>query len=134
MKIQTQDKLYRSSKMRRLKKGLAIISLLVFISSCSKVSDNNGSTGFGTSPVDCSVTPKTFLADVLPLVQASCGGCHGTGSNNGPGALTSYTEIFNARAAIRTAVESGRMPQNGSLTGAQKAALFCWMDNGAPNN
>jgi len=125
--------------MQRVKEGFLIISLVVYIIACSKPSKNNdpvvvGGGGGGGTPVDCSGAPKTFAADVRPIIQSRCGGCHGAGSGNGPGALTTYTEISNAKTAIRAAIESGRMPQGGTLTAAQKAAIICWVDNGAPNN
>ncbi|MBL0068589.1 MAG: hypothetical protein IPP39_08910 [Chitinophagaceae bacterium] len=91
----------------------------------------------GTTTVDFStVINKAYAADVSPILQASCNlaGCHAAGSFNGPGALTNYTEIFNARAAIRVSVASGRMPQGSSLSTGQKNSILCWIDSGAPNN
>jgi len=87
--------------------------------------------------VDCSGTAKSFSTDVNPIIQATCttnSGCHGSGSNNGPGELLTYSEIFSSRSSIRSAVASGSMPKTGSLTTAQKNAIICWIDNGAPNN
>jgi hypothetical protein len=87
--------------------------------------------------VDCSGTAKSFSADVNPIMQATCtsnSGCHGAGSNNGPGELLTYSEIFNARSSIRSTVASGSMPKTGSLTSTQKNAIICWIDNGASNN
>lgn len=110
-----------------------IIILSVFISiSCSK--DNDGG---GTTTVDCStVTNKAFSADVNPIIQGTCGssGCHGTGSTNGPGALTNYAQISGSASSIRSAVSSGRMPKNSSLSSGQKNSIICWIDNGALNN
>jgi hypothetical protein len=85
---------------------------------------------------DCSTT-KSYTSDVSPIIQSSCAtnsGCHASGSTNGPGALTTYAQVYNARAAIRTAVANGSMPQNGSLSNTQKNAIICWIDNGAANN
>ena len=117
-----------------MSKALVITASLIFIISifisCSK-DDNNGSS------LDCStITNKAFAADVNPIIQNSCNvaGCHASGSFNGPGALTNYTEVFNARARIRPAIASGRMPQGGSLSTAQKNSILCWIDGGAPNN
>jgi hypothetical protein len=104
----------------------------LLISSCSKEGGGGGST-----TVDCNtVSNKAFAADVNPIIQSTCAisGCHASGSTNGPGALTSYTEIFNARTNIRSAVSSGRMPQTGSLSTSQKNSIICWIDGGAPNN
>jgi hypothetical protein len=119
--------------MALLKKliGISLCSLF-FFASCSKDDD-----GGGGASVDCAtVTNKAFAADISPIIQSTCAvsGCHAAGSFNGPGALTSYTEIFNSRTAIRTAVASGRMPQGGSLSTGQKNSIICWIDGGAPNN
>jgi hypothetical protein len=109
-----------------------IIFLSVFISiSCSK--DNGG----GTTTVDCStVTNKAFNADVSPIILGTCGGpgCHGTGSGNGPGPLTNFAEISGSASSIRSAVSSGRMPKNSSLSSGQKNSIICWIDSGSPNN
>ena len=113
-----------------MKKNFVLITVLGFLFACSKNADSAGSS------VDCSGTAKSFATDVSPVIQAKCAvsGCHPSGSNNGPGELISYSEIYNARIAIRNAVITGEMPQNGSLTTAQKNAIICWIDNGASNN
>jgi hypothetical protein len=101
------------------------ISLL--IAGCTKDKENTNN--------DCSTT-KSWTSDVSPIIQSSCAitSCHASGSANGPGALTSYQAVFNARTAIRQAVASGAMPKTGSLTAAQKNAIICWIDSGAPQN
>jgi hypothetical protein len=86
--------------------------------------------------VDCS-TAKSFATDVSPVFQGSCSynsSCHGTGSTKGPGALVSYTQIYNNRVAIRTAVMNGIMPENGSLSSSALSAIVCWIDAEAENN
>lgn len=109
---------------------LIMLSCVLFWA-CSK--DNGSETG----AVDCSGTTKTFSGDVLPVIQSTCAtnsSCHGTGSNNGPGVLSTYNQVYNNRSTIRSAVANETMPQNGSLTTAQKNAILCWIDNGAANN
>ncbi len=109
---------------------LTILTITLLIA-CSKDNDTGAS-------LDCStVTNKAFAADINPIIQSSCAfssGCHGSGSTNGPGVLTSYTSVFNARTAIRSAVASGSMPQGSSLATNQKNSILCWIDSGAPNN
>lgn len=112
----------------------AAFCLMIGFASCSK-SSGSSSTTTPTTP-DCS-TAKTFAGDVAPIVGASCAtnsGCHATGSTNGPGALTTYSQIYSARTAIRAAVANGSMPQGSSLSTSQKNAILCWVDAGAPNN
>jgi hypothetical protein len=107
------------------------ILLMCLITSCTK---NNPAP---EQALDCSkVTNKDFAADINPIIQSTCNqqGCHDIGSTNGPGPLTNYTQFFNARSAIRPAIQSGLMPQNSTLTTAQKNSILCWIDSGAPNN
>jgi len=111
----------------------AFLVCLFAITSCSKEgSDNNPSN----SNIDCSGAPKTFSGDVNPLVQSVCNmpSCHASGSTNGPGPITNYTQVFNARAQIRSAISSGFMPQDRTFTTAQKSAFICWIDSGAQDN
>ncbi len=127
----------------RLDKILVFIITVSLIVACSKTGQDapgdggsGGSEGSGGSGNNtaCSGPVKSFVADVSPIFQAACAACHGAGSTFGPGTLITYDQIFNARTSIRSNVSSGRMPLNGSLTAAQKNAIICWIDNGAPNN
>lgn len=104
------------------------ISIIIF--SCSKNTDTPNNS------FDCTTVSKSFSTDVNPIVQATCNqfGCHATGSFNGPGAITNYQQVFDARVRIREAISSGRMPQGGGLTTAQRNSVLCWLDSGAPNN
>jgi hypothetical protein len=112
---------------------ILIIFFSTIIVSCSKSSP--AAAEAMNSSLDCSV-PKTFSADAAPVFQAKCAlsGCHGAGSSNGPGELTTYQKIFSARNDIRNAVITRLMPQGGSLTNQQLNSIVCWIDNGAPNN
>ena len=121
-----------------MKKTLSVLFIIsasiTLIISCSKGGGTTGGGGGGN--LDCTSVSKSFSADVNPIVQNFCNtvGCHATGSTNGPGPLTNYTQVFNARTTIRPAIESGRMPQGSTLTTAQKNSFLCWIDSGAPNN
>jgi len=116
-----------SPEFRVLKSSFPFIVLLIFIHACSKDPE---------ATVECSGPSKSFITDVSPVFQTSCvnPGCHATGSSNGPGPLLTYSQIFNARADIRSAVASRHMPLNSTLTAALMNAILCWIDNGAPNN
>jgi hypothetical protein len=118
------------SKLNFVKRALTIGIVICLVQGCKKNNESNFS-------VDCAGTTKSFAANVRPIVQASCAfdsDCHGSGSASGPGPLLDYTEIFNARTVIRSAIVSGEMPQGATLTSAEKNAIACWIDNGAPNN
>jgi len=84
----------------------------------------------------CDGVNASFAADVMPIIQSSCAkpDCHASGSINGPGALTSYTQIKNAASDIKSAVVSRFMPKEGSLTQSQIKSISCWVDGGALNN
>ena len=125
-----KNKTLSSFKFNFLKTAFIVLTVFGVLFACSKSTDT-------TSSVDCGGTTKSFSSDVNPIIQATCAtnsACHGSGSNNGPGELLNYSEIFNARSSIRSAVLSGSMPKTGSLTTAQKNAIICWIDNGAANN
>jgi hypothetical protein len=121
--------------------SVSILAVIIFIS-CSKSGGTDGGTvgggGGGGTTLNCStVTNKAFAADVSPIISSTCAinaGCHAAGSGNGPGPLTNYTQIFNARTTIRSSVSSGSMPKNSTLTTPQKNSIICWIDSGAPNN
>lgn len=114
--------------MKKLSLLLSMIVIVLF--ACKKSSPTT------TPTLDCG-TAKTYAADVAPIIASSCatgGGCHASGSLSGPGALTNYTQVFNSRASIRSSVANGSMPKGSSLSTAQKNAILCWIDAGAPNN
>ena len=118
------------SRLNFLKGALTIMITICLVQACKKNDD-------GTNSVDCSGPTKSFAANILPIVQTSCAfdaDCHGSGSTSGPGTLLAYTEIFNSRSAIRSAVVSGEMPKGAKLTSAEKNAIACWIDHGASNN
>ncbi|TMI62665.1 MAG: hypothetical protein E6H07_14730 [Bacteroidetes bacterium] len=122
-----------------MKKALVIIlfGLIIFLS-CSKDNGGSGGGGGGGTTVNCAtVTNKAFNADILPILLSTCATsttCHATGSTNGPGPLTNHAQASANGAAIKSAIQSGRMPQTGSLTTGQKNSISCWVDSGAPNN
>ncbi|HEX7844427.1 MAG TPA: hypothetical protein VF476_01430 [Chitinophagaceae bacterium] len=108
-----------------------VICVFLLVVACSK--SNNDAV---TPPANCSTT-ITYAANVSPLIQSFCAtnsGCHGSGSFNGPGELLTYQQVFSARSSIRSAVSSGRMPLNTTLSSEQKSTITCWVDNGAINN
>ena len=116
------------------KTQLVILSLFLLVLGCSKTSDTS-STGT-TTTTTCSST-ISFATDVSPIISTYCAtnsSCHATGSNNGPGALVTYTQIYNARTSIASDVSNGVMPRGTTLSSAQKTMITCWISNGAQNN
>ncbi|HYJ38423.1 MAG TPA: hypothetical protein VEV87_07385, partial [Chitinophagaceae bacterium] len=114
---------------------ILLVLMVATLYACSKSNGGGGGGGGMVFTPTCSAA-VSFTGDVAPIVQNSCAisGCHATGSINGPGALTSYQQVFNNRAAIRTAVANGTMPKTGTLSASQKNAILCWIDAGAVSN
>jgi hypothetical protein len=112
-------------------KTFLLVAFGVFVfSACSKSAD------IPVNATDPCGSQKSFASDVQPVIQASCAtsGCHGATSQNGPGPLVTYSQIFNARSSILSAVSSGRMPPNGNLSASAKSTIICWINNGSPEN
>jgi hypothetical protein len=106
-----------------------IVSLFVIIS-C-------GSNDEPVEDVSCNGMTISYATEVSPLISTNCAttlSCHGSGSTNGPGPLLTYTQVFNNRNAISSAVKSGRMPKDHTLSSDQKSKIVCWIENGAANN
>jgi hypothetical protein len=109
---------------------LILISACICFSviSCSK----SDSSTTNTANTTCNAN-TSFSATILPLFNTSCNlsGCH-----DGPNAaqLNTFQVVHDNATQIRASISSGRMPKGGTLTTAQKNAIYCWIDNGAKNN
>jgi hypothetical protein len=120
--------------------AMAIIMTTIIACSKSTETDTSGNTIPPPTPLpttSCASAPAKFSTDVSAIIQSSCAtssGCHGNGSSNGPGALTTFNQIKNAASFIKSEVVSKRMPLGGSLTNSQIQSISCWVDNGALNN
>jgi hypothetical protein len=115
-----------------------LLFVIGFTIACSKNNSQPGNQMIppGT-PATCDGVNAKFATDVFPIIQTKCAtgsGCHGTGSLNGPGALTNLSQITNAAAGIKAAVVSGRMPLVGTLSATEIKQIRCWVDNGALDN
>jgi hypothetical protein len=125
--------------MRAKKITFILIFVIGSAIGCSKEGNTPGDNPNPPMPTEnsCDGVNAKFAADVFPLIQTKCAtssACHGAGSTNGPGALTSLGQIKNAASNIKSAVGSGRMPLGGSLSAVQIRQISCWVDNGALDN
>ncbi|HYE54085.1 MAG TPA: cytochrome c [Chitinophagaceae bacterium] len=85
---------------------------------------------------NCQTAASKF-SNVSPIIQSRCAfsaSCHGAGSTNAGGPLTSYDLIKNKAAGIKHQVQTGLMPQTGSLSATELQSIVCWVEAGAPNN
>src|SRR3982750_830396 len=114
-----------------MKRIVFVVITGIVMYACSK-----SNTGGGTITTPTCTGTQSFTNDVNPIIESTCAisGCHATGSFNGPGALTNYSQIFNARLAIRTAIANGTMPKTGTLSTSERNTIICWIDNGAQSN
>jgi len=123
---------------------VVMATIMITFIACSKSTETDASNNTVPPPpppsppaTSCASIPAKFSSDVSAIIQSSCAtssGCHGNGSRNGPGALTTFNQIQNAAALIKSEVVSKRMPLGGSLTNSQIQSISCWVDNGALNN
>ncbi len=111
-----------------MKNNLLILSLAILVfATCKK--DKKFTP-------DCSGGAKSYTSDVSPIIASHCArsGCHAAGSSNGPGPLTSHSQVSAAKDRIRPAVANGSMPKDHTLSDDEKNKIICWIDAGAQNN
>lgn len=106
-------------------RAVIIIIIVVFLSGCTKKE-----SGTIVTTCDPATSYKTTVKQIL-VGSCSSAGCHD--GNNLP-SLADYQTAHDAAAQIKTAVANGVMPKNATLSPADKAALICWLSNGAQNN
>jgi len=89
----------------------------------------------------CDTTQFKFAADIQPIMNTYCIGCH-TSSNAGGGAdLSSFTGVVNSIShnqllgTIKHSAGYNAMPQNGNqLSGCQISKIQSWVNAGHPND
>jgi len=107
-----------------------------------------------TQPAGCALTrpakpqkasskAPSYHADVAPILRKRCAECHQPGEI-GPFSLLTYDDARSVAAMMREVVERQLMPpwhasaeigswrNDRSLTEAERATLFAWVDAGAP--
>jgi hypothetical protein len=103
-----------------------LLLIMIAVVSC-------GGGGDEDAAVDCSGVSISFT-EVNAVIQPSCGknsNCHASGSSHSPGALVTYSQLYNARNEIKRAVSNGSMPKDGVLSSDAKNTILCWIENGA---
>lgn len=108
----------------KFKKVFLILTLGVFFSSCLTHVDE-------LEELDPCET-ITFSGNVKSIIDANCVQCHGSGGNF-PN-LATYSGISAHGSLVKAETSSRRMPQGGTLTNDEIAAIACWVDAGALNN
>jgi hypothetical protein len=113
-------------------KHIAYFFLFCF---CNTGCKKGSSTSASYTP-ECPATSPSFSAQVKPLILSACAtvGCHESGSSQGAGPLTTYSQVKNSAEQVRVSVANGSMPRGSTLSAAQKNQILCWIDSGANNN
>jgi hypothetical protein len=89
----------------------------------------------------CDTTSFKFTADIQPIMNSWCVGCHSTSNAGGGYDLSNYAGIVNSIAnnkllgTIKHSAGYNAMPQNGSqLSGCQISKIQSWINAGHPND
>jgi hypothetical protein len=104
-------------------KKISLIFFLLLLFGCTK-NDTSVTT------CDSTISYKTTVKQIF-VASCSYSGCHD--GNNLP-SLADYLTAHDAANQIKTAVINGVMPKNATLAATDKAAIICWINNGAQNN
>jgi hypothetical protein len=88
-------------------------------------------------PAACPVQAPSYQAEVAPLLEARCVGCHAAGQVASNRLLDGYGSVFSQRAAVLRQTYACQMPPadaGAPLTAAERAVLLGWLVCGAPPN
>jgi hypothetical protein len=120
-----------------MKKYVAILAVVVFLSSCYYDKEE---LLYGVS--SCDTLNVKYNVQVVNILSANCLRCHGGDASDGGGVqLGSYnavrTQAFNGKLLGVISHTPGflQMPKDGGkLTNCQIATIEAWIRKGAPNN
>jgi hypothetical protein len=106
-------------------KAISFLTIITLLAGCKKSEQVQSSTG-----CDAQIS---YSAKVKSIFVANCtaSGCH---DGVDLPSLAEYLTAKDASQQIKIAVKNGVMPRNGILSAPDKAAIICWIDNGAKNN
>jgi len=91
-------------------------------------------------PASCPSPAPTFSADVAPLIQNHCAGCHSPDGGYPNPSLTSYDNVTGSTGktaiTIESKVASCKMPPPGQppLTSEERQTIVGWILCGAKND
>jgi len=122
---------------------IAFTIAVTALTSCGgSSSSTSGDPDSGTSGTSCSgatatcpATPPSYSAQIAPIIQARCAGCHSPGGVGGRD-FTTWSGVDAWRSNIEEQVGGCVMPPSGSPqpTDSERTLLLEWLACGAPNN
>ncbi len=110
--------------------------LLFFLVSCTK---DKAAPNQVFIPSDCDSIAKSFSADVQPIINNSCVGCHNSSSPGAGYNFDNYSDINSNLTVFFKTInhDNGVVPmpyQQGKLSDSLIQVIDCWIESGAPNN
>ncbi len=124
-----------------MKQSISFCTLLMLLwlaVSCSKTSEDQLAT---ETPATCDTLNSKYAADVVPILQGNCYGCHGNGASAGGVTLDTYQNVkLRADNGILLGVIThspgySPMPQDApKLSDCDINTIRSWINNGAQNN
>ena len=124
--------------MSRQLTAVTLLSASLILAACGGGGGGSGNPGgVGVTPQDNSegtARMLSFSADIEPIMQGKCLGCHNSGDNPlAPFSLEGAAVAESFKSAIHFAVAGGTMPPEGALqlTGSERERLIAWA-TGAP--
>lgn len=117
------------------KVGLSLLSLILLGSLYQCKKEN--------TTIDCSGTAPAYQKDVKPILDGNCAapGCHASFTPSGGFNLSSYDGAKSAGAnpkfleSVQHTGGAQAMPKNTSKLSEDKIKiLYCWVQNGMPEN
>ncbi len=80
--------------MKKIFVCLSLISIaLISCSKSNEVTESGSSPGTGGNPGDCDTVNMKYAANIQPIIQANCYGCHGNGQATNGVSLDSYSKL-----------------------------------------
>jgi hypothetical protein len=120
-------------------KNLLIIAGFIGFMVFSSCYNDNSATLYPAGA--CDTTNITFTANVLPIINANCTGCHSGSTPAGNISLTNYSDVVASlnsgrlMGSIRHESGYSPMPKGGNkLSNCELAKIEIWVKDGFPNN
>ncbi len=118
-----------------------LLAFCLFIVGCSKSNEESLNTGGGGTPTGCDTGNIKYTANIQPIIQVNCYGCHGNGQNRGGISLDTHAKLnvlaVNGSLVGVVSHASGfsPMPQSApKLSECDINRIRRWVLNGALNN
>jgi hypothetical protein len=99
-----------------------------------------GAGGGGSCPSDlpssaeCGAGVPSYGADVAPIIERRCNGCHFAGNTQSDDVFVDYADVYSQRQTVLTRIYRCVMPPVVPLSPEERATLLEWLVCGAPGD